>query len=163
MTPQEELHAKLFNSEVELVKDMDLLTLRAHREELAKIAFEARARLGADDEVIKSKEKKDKGDKPRGFSRNLQMDDISSNAINNITERQRKLSKDEKMIERMRTKLGISEEYIQSTIMSNMNIHKQIQAKEIEAAKAETKAAKAVEPANNSVCANPFAIKKTGE
>ena len=156
MTPQEELHAKLFNHEVQLVKDMDVLQLRAHREELAKIAFEARARLGATDEVLKTKEKK--SPKAPGFSRSLQMDDVSSDAINSINEHQKKLTKDEKMIERMR-KMGISEEYIQSTIMSNMKIHKQIQKENIIEGQKKLEASKPI----LTQAVNPFAVKKIGE
>jgi len=44
-----ELHAKFFNHEAILVKDMDINQLRKHRDELAMIAFEARARLTAID------------------------------------------------------------------------------------------------------------------
>lgn len=159
MTPQEELHSKLFNHEVSLVKDMDVLTLRAHREELAKIAFEARARLGATDEVLKTKEKKDK--KAPGFSRSLQMDDVSSDAINSIQEHQKKLTKDEKMIERMR-KMGISEDYIQSTIMSNMKIHKQIQKENAEEGKKKLETVKS-NGERSEPLVNPFAVKKTNE
>src|SRR6266850_1991034 len=81
MTPQEELFSQLFNHEKVLVKDMDTLTLRAHREELAKIAFEARARLTAvDDEDNTRKKNNDK--KPKGFERSLNTDETTTNAIN---------------------------------------------------------------------------------
>lgn len=102
MTTSEDLFAKLFNHEKVLVKDMDDLSLEAHREELAKIAFEARARLTAVDD-----EKKER--KPRaikGFARSVQTDDVTSDAINNITERKKKLSVVDKFREGM-AKLGI--------------------------------------------------------
>src|SRR5260221_11654525 len=68
VTPQEELFSLLFNHEKVLVKDMDVLTLRAHREELAKIAFEARARLTAVDDEEQDRKKKHNGDgKTQGF------------------------------------------------------------------------------------------------
>ena len=58
MTPQEELFAKFYNHEKVLVKDMDTVQLREHREELQKIAFEAKARLvAADDETRERKAK----------------------------------------------------------------------------------------------------------
>jgi hypothetical protein len=58
MTPQEELFAKFYNHEKVLVKDMDHIQLREHREELQKIAFEAKARLvAADDETRERKAK----------------------------------------------------------------------------------------------------------
>jgi len=114
MTPQEELFSEFFNSEKTLVKDMTILELRAHREELAKIAFEARARLTAVDDEEKGRKKK-KGE-VTGFSTSLQTDELTTNAINNIEARKKKLSKDEKLIAGM-AKLGIDAKAAQS-IMS---------------------------------------------
>jgi hypothetical protein len=58
LTPQEELFAKFYNHEKILVKDMEHVQLREHREELQKIAFEAKARLvAADDETRERKAK----------------------------------------------------------------------------------------------------------
>lgn len=153
MTPQEELHSKFFLNKRMQVIDMDVLQLRAHREELALIAFKARAEIGAVDEALKEKEKKNP--KAPGFSRSLQMDDVSSDAINSINQRKEKLSKDEKMIERMR-KMGIPEDYIQKA-MSNMSIHKQIQKAEIKETKDKVKND---ERSESKPFVNPFAIKK---
>lgn len=111
MTPQEELFSRLFNHEINLVKDMDTLTLRAHREELAKIAFEARARLSATDEEEKQRKKK-ASSAPTGFSRNLNSDDISTEAINNIKDRQKRMTKSEKIIQ------GLKELYEKSGMSS---------------------------------------------
>lgn len=98
VTPQEELFSQLFNHEKILVKDMDMLSLRAHREELAKIAFEARARLtAADDEENDRKKKRSEGTK--GFERSVNTDETTTNAINKIKERQKKLSGKEKIRE----------------------------------------------------------------
>jgi hypothetical protein len=108
VTPQEELFAELFNHEKILVKDMDILELRAHREELAKIAFEARARLTAvDDEDNSRKKSKSSENKPSGFERSLNVDDTATDAINTIRERQKRLTKSEK-IQAGLEKLGIS-------------------------------------------------------
>ena len=108
VTPQEELFAKLFNHEKILYRDMDQLTRRAHREELAKIAFEARARLTADDDVDREDKKAKNGDgKPHGFERSLNTDETTTNAINTIKERQKRLTKQEK-IQAGLEKLGIS-------------------------------------------------------
>lgn len=63
LTAQEELFSELFNHEKILVKDMDTLMLRAHREELAKIAFEARARLTAVDDEDNERKKIARGSK----------------------------------------------------------------------------------------------------
>lgn len=108
VTPQEQLFSELFNHEKSLVKDMDMLSLRAHREELAKIAFEARARLtAADDEENDRKKKHNSESKPSGFARNLNTDEATTNAINTIKERQKRLTKAEK-IQASLEKLGIS-------------------------------------------------------
>lgn len=106
VTPQEELFKELFNHEKILVRDMDILTLREHREKLAKIAFEARARLTAVDDEDRERSKKKSDGSPTGFSRNLQEDSISRDAINTIKDRQKRLSKSEKMLEGLK-KLGI--------------------------------------------------------
>ena len=63
---------------------MDLLTLRAHRETLSKIAFEAKARLTAVDDEEKIRKKKEAGDKPAGFERSLNSDQTATDAINTI-------------------------------------------------------------------------------
>lgn len=97
MTPQEELFSKLFNHEKILVKDMDTLTLRAHREELAKIAFEARARLTAVDDEDKERSKVKRDGKPSGFSRSVGQDSISSEVINTIRDRSKRMTKEEKL------------------------------------------------------------------
>lgn len=104
MTPQEELFAELFNHEKILVKDMDMLVLRAHREELSKIAFEARARLTAVDDEERTRKPK-KSDK--GFERSVNTDEQTTDAINTIKDRQKRLTKLEK-IQAGLEKLGIS-------------------------------------------------------
>lgn len=107
MTPQEELFSKLFNHEKVLVKDMDTLVLRAHREDLSKIAFEARARLTAVDDEEKTRKNKSNNSKPTGFERSVNTDEATTNAINNVKERQKKLTKAEKILAGLE-KLGIN-------------------------------------------------------
>lgn len=107
VTPQEELFAELFNHEKVLVKDMDVLTLRAHREELSKIAFEARARLTAVDDEEKDRKNKNSAAKQQGFSRSVNTDETTTNAINAIKDRQKRMSKQDK-IQASLEKLGIS-------------------------------------------------------
>jgi hypothetical protein len=58
MTPDEELYAKFYNEERVLVKDMDHIQKREHREELQKIAFEARVRHKAVDDDIREDDAK---------------------------------------------------------------------------------------------------------
>jgi hypothetical protein len=111
MTPQEELFAKLFNHGKLLVKDLDALELRAKREEWAKIAFEARAYItAADDEENERKKakRKENGNKPTGFERSLNTDETTTDAINTIKERQKRMSKQDRIIESMK-KAGIPE------------------------------------------------------
>jgi len=124
MTPQEELFAQLFNHEKSLVKDMDTLSLRAHREELSKIAFEARARLTAvDDEEQGRKRKSAKANGPAGFERNLNIDEATTEAINTIKERQKRLTGKEKMLANLISlyeKGGMSHEEAEKTATSAM-------------------------------------------
>jgi hypothetical protein len=105
MTPQEELFAELFNGykTKPSVNAMTDLELRAHREELSKIAFEAKAYAHAVDDILK--ERKPKG--PQGFARSVNIDDVSTDAINTIKERQKRMSKADK-IQAGLEKLGIS-------------------------------------------------------
>lgn len=91
MTPQEELFAKLFNREKVLVSTMTVLELRAHREELSKIAFEARAKMTAVDD--EEKIRKPKKSEVSGFSRSVNEDGSTRDLINTVKERQKGLSK----------------------------------------------------------------------
>lgn len=60
MTEQEELFAKFYNEEKVLVMDMSIPELREHRDILSKIAFEAKAKLGAVDDVQRERNAKTK-------------------------------------------------------------------------------------------------------
>ena len=99
MNAKEKKFAKFFAGEKTLVSQMDDAGLRAHIEELQDIAFEARARLFASDDEFRERGAKKKRDK--GFSTSVQTDDFTSEAINNIAERQKKMSKVDKEIERL--------------------------------------------------------------
>jgi len=95
LTAQEKLFSKLFYHEKLLVRDMNILELRAHREELGRISFEARARHTAatDEEDKRSK----KNEKTKGFERSLNTDEATTDAINTIKERQKRLTGKEKI------------------------------------------------------------------
>lgn len=94
MTPQEELFMKFYNHEAPIVAAMNDLELRAHREELYEIIAEAKARMTrADDEL---KERKKKG-KVVGFETSLQTDQVSSDAINAIKQRSKRMSMEDKL------------------------------------------------------------------
>ena len=104
MNPQEELFAFFFNDEKVQVKDLKDFELTQRREELAKIAHEARARLTAVDEEQRGRKAK-KAEK--GFVAHVTNDDLTTNAINSLTERNIKLSKREKMISNLMSKTGV--------------------------------------------------------
>ena len=88
MTPEEQLFSDLFNHETSLVCNMDTLTLRAHIEELSKIAKEAKIRYYAADKEEK-KRIKTSTNSPTGFSRSVNEDPLSKDAINTVKDRQK--------------------------------------------------------------------------
>lgn len=99
LTPQEQLFANFFSDEMRLVKDMDILTLRAHRETISGIAYEAKARLRAIDEEEKDRKKAaaKRDGKPTGFERSVNVDETTTDAINAVKARQKKMTKMEKV------------------------------------------------------------------
>lgn len=121
MTPQEELFAKFFNHEAQLVSSMGMLELRAHREELAQIAFEARARLTAIDK--EESKRKSKGG-PEGFKRDVNVDDTTSDAINAVKNRQKRLDKKEKVRQSL-LDLGVDPAEVEAIMMAR-NIREQV-------------------------------------
>lgn len=150
MTPEEELFATFFHHEKSLVKEMDDLTLRAHREELSKVAREARARIYAADDEIKERTKKVKG-----FKASISTDDATSDAINSIEKRRNKISKEQRFIESL-AKLGISSKDAQA-MLSAGNIKAHIQGKDRENAINAAKSINtAVTPEEKKPVFNPF-------
>jgi hypothetical protein len=109
MTPQEELFKELFTGAVKIVAGMDALTRRAYREEMQKIAYEARVHVAAVDKIDED-EKKEKR-RTTGFERSLNTDQSTTDAINTIKERQKRLTKQEKIqagLEEMFKKSGMA-------------------------------------------------------
>lgn len=118
MTPQEELFRKLYNDyktrpEVNAMSDLELRVLR---EELSDIAYTAKVRIGAVDDILK--ERKPKG--PQGFKTSVNDNAFATDAINKVKERQTKLTKADKMRAGF-LKLGIDPESVEK-IMSAKNI-----------------------------------------
>ncbi len=107
MTPQEELFKELFTGAVKIVSGMDALTRRAYREEMQKIAYEARVHVAAVDK-IDDDEKKEKRAKNSGFTRSVNTDANTTDAINTIRERQKRLTKAEKI------QAGLKEMFLKS-------------------------------------------------
>lgn len=105
MTPQEELFANLFNGykTKPSVNAMTDIELRSHREELCRIALEAKACIYAVDDILK--ERRPKG--VAGFSRSVGTDETTTDAINTIKDRQKRLTKNEKLLASLQ-KLGIN-------------------------------------------------------
>lgn len=159
MTPQEELFSQLFNHEKILVKDMEMLELRAHREQLVKIAFEAKVRLSAVDDTEKERRNKSNVGKPTGFSRSVNIDESTTNAINNIKERKQRMTKTEKItagLIELFEKSGMSKEDATkeaTTRMSAGEIIKQVRVKE-------QLDKDAIEKENEVKVFNPFAKKE---
>ena len=113
MTPQEELFAKFYNHEKVLVKDMDHIQLREHREQLQTIAFEAKARLvAADDETRERKAKT--SNKEWLVTDTTQPYDVSA-AINVVKTRQARMSKMDKLRDQLQ-KAGIDEATIKEMV-----------------------------------------------
>lgn len=98
MTPQEELFAKFFSQEKVLVKDMDTVALREHRDELAQIAFEAKARLVATDDEVKERSSKSKS---KEWILPVDESQVNNDAINVVKTRASRMNK----IERLRKQL----------------------------------------------------------
>jgi hypothetical protein len=102
MTPEEELFSKFYNHERPLVKDMEYIALRAHRDELAKIAFEAKARLTAvDDELRERKAKTSKKEWLVTETGSVGNVDVT-NAINVVEKRKARMSKMDKLTKQLR-------------------------------------------------------------
>jgi hypothetical protein len=112
MTPQEELFAKFYNQEKILVKDMDVTTLREHRDELSKIAFEAKARLVAADDETRERGSKTKN---KEWLVTTDTSQSSTDAINAVQARAKRLSKMDK-IQKDLLAAGIDEETVKEMV-----------------------------------------------
>jgi hypothetical protein len=111
MTPQEELFAKFYNEEVILVKDMDIVALREHRESLSQIALEAKARLVACDDNVRERTSKSR-------AKDLLTSDNSqpfSDALNTPAIRKARMSKMDKIKQDLLA-AGIDEETVNDMV-----------------------------------------------
>jgi len=113
MTPQEELFAKLYNHQKVLVKDMDLIQIRDHREELQQIAFEAKARLSATDDEIR--ERKAKTNNKEWLVSETQPNQTATDAINAVKRRAVRLTKMDRLKEQLE-KAGIDEATVKEMV-----------------------------------------------
>lgn len=104
-TDRIELHTKFYNHEKPLYNAMTLEQKRAHREEIALILLEGRARMNAIDDIDREERAK-LGPKGREWLTSNQ-DELSSDAINQPKIRKERMSKADKLKEDL-AKLGSS-------------------------------------------------------
>lgn len=128
MTPNEELYREFFNAvmanpEVHAKTDLEL---RAEREQLIIVITKGRAEVDARDKILR--ERKPKG--VQGFAASINADETSTNAINTIKERQKRMSKEDKVREGMK-KAGISAADIEK-MMSAGNMLQRLKMKATE-------------------------------
>jgi hypothetical protein len=150
MTPNEELHAKFFNHEAVMVKDMSDIQLDAHLEELRMVILEARARYSAADG---ERNKRTNKGGIKGFERSIATDVTTSEAINAIENRNKRLSKADKVRKSLEA-LGLPPEEIEK-MMSARNIRDNVSANN---GKTSISAAPVVQPVQSNFV-NPFAPK----
>lgn len=112
MTPEEKLYADFYNHEKILVKDMDIIQLREHRAELSKVAFEAKARLIAADDETRSRTAKTK---TKDWLTTIEGDQVSSDAINAVKVRKKRMSSMDKTREKLLA-AGIDEDTVNEMI-----------------------------------------------
>lgn len=105
MSEKEKRHTRWWASEKILIVNMDDLSLKAHIEELQLIASESSSRLASSDDELRTRKAKQKGIKATVDNDDAR--NFNANAINNINERSKKMSKVEKEIERL-VDMGIS-------------------------------------------------------
>jgi len=97
MTEQEELYSKFYNKGKLLVADMDVTQLREHRETLSQIAFEAKATLAAADDELRERKAKSSVKSKEWLVTPTGPDQTTSDAINAVAIRQKRMSKMDKL------------------------------------------------------------------
>ncbi len=90
MTEEEKLFAEFYSSEKILVKDMDLTELREHRDVLAKICLEAKARLVATDDDLRERKSKSRS---KDWLVSVDENANATDAINAVKVRKERMSK----------------------------------------------------------------------
>jgi len=126
MTPQEELFAKFYNQEKILVKDMDTIVLREHRDELSKIAFEAKARLVATDDEGRERNSKTKN---KEWLVTADSSQVNSDTLNIVKTRAARMSKMDKLRNQLLT-AGIDEDTVNEMVK---NLERKATEKDVKA------------------------------
>jgi len=156
MTPEEQLFSDFFQKHINIlhpyVQDMDILEIRAYREKMALIAKEGKAAVYAADKAEQEVKKAKTAN--LGFSRSLEQDGVTSDAINVIKDRQKRLSKQEKLHKMLMDIPGMSAAEA-NQMLSNTELLKRFknknQGEDLEKLKAEK-----VENKNTIPMFNPF-------
>lgn len=102
-----ELHSRFFNQERLLIRDMDDASMNQRREELRKIAYEAKARLNAIDQEDRERNAKRSAKQKEWLMNSSPGDPNISDAINIVKERKARQSKGDKMLATL-TALGVA-------------------------------------------------------
>ena len=122
MTPQEEKYKAFFNQYSLQVKDLSDIDLEAFIEEMKEICFGGKAALDA---ATQEKRERKKKTSPKAFQVSLTIDNIATDAINKIKNREQKLSKLDKAVEGM-VKAGIPRAEAER-LVSARNIRDEVQ------------------------------------
>lgn len=115
MTEQEELYSKFYNRGKLLVADMDVTQLREHRENLAQIAFEAKATLAAADDELRERKAKTSTKSKEWLVTPSGPDQTTSDAINAVKIRKGRMSQMDRLQDQLR-KSGIDEATVKEMI-----------------------------------------------
>jgi hypothetical protein len=161
MTPEEQKFADFFAGHIKLVQDMDLLEVRAYREQQADTAASAKAGYYACD-VRERELRKKKGDGPIGFETSVNVDETATNAINTIKERQSRMSKKEQVQAQLKKLYEMAAEHgIIKEAPSDSEVQKKLQAGTIlgrvKRSATELDGAAPAEPKDTRPLLNPFA------
>ena len=117
----EDLFKKFYNDEKVLVSEMSSEDFRLHEEELALIAFEAKARLQAIvDHKREQNQKLRTGQKEWLVNRTDAEDQLVSDAINNVQARKKRMNKAEKLEQQLKEMNIYTDEEIRN-IMGNIH------------------------------------------
>lgn len=105
MNEREELHAKFFNDEIEVIKDLDDQALLLRLQELESIDFEVKSRKSAIN-AENRKRKANKTENQRSWMVTPNNSIEVGDAINNVKIRKARMSKGDKMYEGLVNTLG---------------------------------------------------------
>jgi len=127
LTKEEELFSKFYNQEKILVKDMDDVMLRDHRNELSQIAFEAKARLIATDD--EGRERSSKSSKGKEWLIPADGSQVNTDAIAVVKTRAARMNKIEKLRKQLE-EAGLDDETVNEMVK---NLERKATEKDVKA------------------------------